>query len=36
MIGLMPEELIQAALQLACCGLAAFTAVMTFLFAPRC
>jgi hypothetical protein len=35
MISLLPEEVIRAACQMACCGFAAFTAVIAFLFTPR-
>src|SRR5829696_2008665 len=35
MISLLPDEVIRAACQLACCGFAAFTAVVAFVFTPR-
>jgi hypothetical protein len=35
MINLLPEEVIRSACQMACCGFAALTAAITFLFTPR-
>ncbi|QDT73049.1 hypothetical protein I41_22380 [Lacipirellula limnantheis] len=35
MIGLLPEDVVRSAVQLACYGLAAFTAIAAFLFTPR-
>jgi hypothetical protein len=35
MIGLLPEDAIRAACQMACYGFAAFTAVIAYLFTPR-
>lgn len=35
MISLLPEDVIRSAVQLACYGFAAFTAVVAFMFTPR-
>jgi hypothetical protein len=35
MISLLPEEVIIAACQMACCGFAAFVALVAFVFSPR-
>jgi hypothetical protein len=35
MLSLLPEDVVRSAVQLACYGFAAFTAIVAFMFTPR-